>query len=82
LVKKLVESVEMMSSVPWVSKLGVKRMRSSMVAEEVLLLEAKRVEKPSWHSAWVHGTSVLVDDNLGELGEGYRIDPVSWQEYP
>ena len=48
----------------------------SMVAEGVHQLEVKMVEKLSWHSAWVHGTSGCADASLVEDVEGYEIDQV------
>ena len=39
--------MEMLSVVPWVSKLGVMRTKRSMVVEEVLQRDAKRGEESS-----------------------------------
>ena len=44
-----------------------------MVAEEVHQQEVRTVEKLSWHSAWVPGTSEYVDANLVESDGGYEI---------
>ena len=51
------------------------------MVEEVLRLEAKKVERSSLHSAWVRETSVRVDASLGEGVEGCEIDRVAWQEH-
>jgi hypothetical protein len=60
------------------SRLGVRRTKRSMVVEEELRQEAKKVERSSLHSAWVHETSVQDDANLGGAVEECEIDRVAW----
>ena len=48
------------------------------MVEEELRREAKKAERSSLHSAWVHETSVQDDANLGGAVEECEIDRVAW----
>ena len=52
-----------------------------MVVAEALRREAKKVERSSLHSAWVHETSVQDDDNLGGVVGECEIGRVVWPVY-